>query len=396
MYDVSVVSCKTYKMETVRSAMESVLAPLGGLDWVREGMKVLIKPNLVSAHKPDTAVPTHPSLICALTRMLREKGAQVYVADSPGGPFNGALMERVYRMTGMKDAEAYGAQLNYTTTATLRKASGAKVAREMLVCDYLSDMDAVINVCKLKTHGMMGMSAAAKNLFGIVPGTVKPEYHFRFPDPMDFARMIVDLGEYVKPVLHICDAVVGMEGNGPTAGKARPIGVLLAASNPHKLDLVCANMIGCGMVPTLKAAVERGLTPENVEELRICGEYPVIPDWDIVRNFRSTVFASSKKGPIAWMKNKILPKLMTARPQVRKGECIGCGKCGEICPAKAIAMKATTGKLAPANKKGIVPEIDTKKCIRCFCCQEFCPVGAMKVKRPGIGRLLQRERAGRK
>ena len=60
---------------------------------------------------------------------------------------------------------------------------------------WLDGADAIIDLCKLKTHGMMAMTCGAKNLFGAILGTVKPEYHFRYPDPMDFARMIVDLDE---------------------------------------------------------------------------------------------------------------------------------------------------------------------------------------------------------
>ena len=91
---------------------------------------------------------------------------------------------------------------------------------------------------------MMGLSAGAKNLFGAVPGTVKPEYHFRYPDPDDFAHMIVDLNEYFRPRLVICDAVVAMQGNGPTQGQPRALGALLAAENPHRLDLLAAALIG--------------------------------------------------------------------------------------------------------------------------------------------------------
>ena len=387
MCDVCVVRCESYDMDRVREAVREAAGPFGGFDWAHEGMKVLIKPNLVAAHRPDSAVATHPSLVCAVTEILTARGAQVYVADSPGGPFTGALMERVYRVTGMKEAERYGAKLNMVTSASVRRAPEARVAREMTVCDYLDGMDAVVNICKLKTHGMMGMSAAAKNLFGIVPGTVKPEYHFRYPDPMDFARMIVDLGEYVKPVLHICDAVVAMEGNGPTAGKARPLGMILAAKNPHMLDLACARAIGCGDVPTLKAARERGLAPEKYEDMDVRGNLVTAEDWDVVRKYSGTRFESSGHGPVAWARNKVLPVLLTARPRVKKTECVGCERCREICPAKAIEM--VKGRKVP-GESGKAPRIDREKCIRCFCCQEFCPKGAMKVQRPWIARMLQR------
>lgn len=116
-----------------------------------------------------------------------------------------------------------------------------------------------------------GYDRAAKNLFGVVPGTLKPEYHFRHSDPRDFAEMILDLDDYVRPALHICDAVVGMEGNGPSSGTPRAIGAVLAARNPHALDLACAHIIGIRPedVPTLAAAQGRGYIPARAEDLEV-------------------------------------------------------------------------------------------------------------------------------
>ncbi|MBQ3988155.1 MAG: DUF362 domain-containing protein, partial [Ruminococcus sp.] len=53
--------------------------------------------------------------------------------------------------------------------------------------------------------------------------------------------------------LCLCDAVIGMEGNGPTQGTPRPIGCLLASKNGHALDAVAAGLIGLRTqdVPTL-------------------------------------------------------------------------------------------------------------------------------------------------
>ena len=75
----------------------------------------------------------------------------------------------------------------------------------------------------------------------------------------------------------------------------------------------------------------------------------------------------------------IAKKILIVRPKAKKKECIGCRKCADICPAKAITMK---------NKK---PVIDKKVCIRCFCCQEFCPVGAMKTHRTLIAKMITKK-----
>ena len=85
MTDVSIVSCPSYAPEVCRQALEAVLAPFGGLDWVRPGMKIAVKANLVSAMKPEKAATTHPVLLAQLGAMLAERGAEVVIGDSPGG-----------------------------------------------------------------------------------------------------------------------------------------------------------------------------------------------------------------------------------------------------------------------------------------------------------------------
>jgi len=343
-------------------------------------MKIIIKPNLVSAMKPETAATTHPVLLCALTEMLTAKGAEVVIGDSPGGLYNAAYVNRIYSATGMRETEKYGARLNQDFRQTEKHFPEAKVLKSFTYTSYLDDADLIIDFCKLKTHGMMSMSAAAKNMFGVIPGIIKPEYHYRFPDYADFADMIVDLNEYFKPRLCIVDAVTGMEGNGPTAGTPRDIGALIASQNPHAADLLCAKLIGLTKesVPTLEAAYRRALIPATVEELTVAGDWkPFLQsDFKKVAVHRSLRFGSDGKSGFNKLKAAVIARLLTSKPVLCKHECIGCNKCGEICPAKAIEM---------VNKKAV---IDRKKCISCFCCQEFCPKGAMKVKRTFVARVL--------
>jgi len=223
------------------------------------------------------------------------------------------------------------------------------------------------------------MSAAVKNMFGTIPGTIKPEYHFKYPDEHDFADMLVDLNQYFKPRLSIADAVIGMEGNGPTAGVPRKIGALMASFSPYALDLACAAVIGVTIddVPTIRAAYERGLCPDNVSALSICGdlESVCIADFDNILSHRSLRFEGDGEG-LTKLLGKFLGKALASYPDVKKTQCVGCAVCANTCPAKAIDMK---------NR---IPHIDRRRCIRCFCCQEFCPKGAMVVVRPPIARLL--------
>lgn len=377
---VSVAKCSSYTDIEVNQALVEVLAPLGGLDWVTPGMKIAIKANLVSFLTPDKAATTHPTLLCALVHQLRAKDAEVIVGDSPGGLFNRTYVNRVYAATGMTEVEKVGARLNQNYSQCEAVFPDAKIAKRFTYTAWLDEADVIINFCKLKTHGMMGMSAAAKNMFGAIPGTMKPEYHYRFPDPDAFADMIVDLNQYFKPRLSIADAVIGMEGNGPTAGTPRQIGVLMASADPHALDLLCATVIGIDPmnVPTLQAAIRRGLVPEHVQELDIRGEWQsvCIPDYKLVTGSRSLQFQQDSKSRLGKLTGRVMKSALASIPKLRKSVCVGCQECAKICPAKAIEM---------VDRR---PVIHREKCIRCFCCQEFCPKGAMKVHRPAIARLL--------
>ena len=378
--DVVIVPCGGYSEEEVFPALEQALAPLGGLDWVAPGMKIAVKVHLVSSAKPEQAVTTHPGLVCALVKLLASRGADVVVGDSPGGLYNAAHLNRVYAAAGMKVVEHWGGRLNQDFTEREASFPQGKVCRQFQYTAWLDGADAIIDFCKLKTHGMMAMTCRAKNMFGAIPGTVKTECHFRYQDPRDFARMIVDLAEYFKPRLIIVDAVECMEGNGPTGGTPRHMGAVLAGENPHKVDLVCAGLIGLKReeVPTLEAALERGLIPASAEGLTVEGDPAAfaIPDFQRITTGNSHLFQGDGKSLFGRVKGTVMNWALSQRPVVRKAECVGCGECRDVCPARAITM---------VDKK---PRIDRKACIRCFCCQEFCPKSAMKVRRTAIAKLL--------
>lgn len=373
--EVRIQECMEYTSQACRAALEAVV---GDLSWVQRGMRIGIKANLVSAMAPETAGTTHPVLLTELTRMLRARGASVVIGDSPGGLYNAITLERVYHLCGLKAAEAAGAELNHDFSVKEGQFPEGDQLRSFTYTAWLDSCDAIINFCKLKTHGMMVMTGAVKNFFGTIPGTMKPEYHFRFPDPMRFASMLVDLQLFWKPQLHIVDAVEIMEGNGPTAGKPRRMGVVLASEDPFALDDVCAGLMGLQpqQVMTQQAAMERGLVPpydiqENWQQYQIKPELPPT---------RSILFRSVLPGKAGEALGAVIRRLLAPRPMLTAKTCIGCAKCANTCPAKAITM---------VRKK---PKIDRSACIACFCCQEFCPVGALESKRPWAARLLAAEK----
>ncbi|MEN6634253.1 MAG: DUF362 domain-containing protein [Clostridiaceae bacterium] len=373
--DVSIARCESYDPQLVKAALLSALAPIGGLDWVTPGMKIALKVNMMMHVKPEKAATVHPQVASALCELLIERGAHVVVGDSPGGPFSAAYLSGVYATTGMRQVLESGATLNDDFSILDVTYPEAVAAKAFPMTNYLAEADAIIDLCKMKTHGLMAYTGACKNLFGSVAGLSKSEFHYRYNTHEMFANMLVDLCEWCKPRLSIADAIMTMEGNGPSGGTPRFMGAILAAMNPHALDLAGAHLMNLTPddVPTLAAAVQRGLVPKDVSELHVFGDLAsfVIPDFQLTPKQDVTLWGS--KNPVI---AKILSGMFASRPQIDPNKCVGCGECQRVCPAHAITI---------ANKKAT---IDKKPCIRCFCCQEFCPKGIITVHRPLVARLV--------
>ena len=374
-FDVSISACPDYSAENVRRALAECLDAVGGLDWVTPGMKIAVKANLVIAMKPDTAAVTHPSVVTELCRMLVSRGAEVIVGDSPGGLWNSAWVGYVYTASGIREVESIGASLNRDFGETEIEFPDAAAAKKFFLTSWLLDVDCIIDCCKLKTHAFMAMSCAVKNFFGAVPGARKPEYHYLYPQLSSFADMLIDLNLFLKPCLTVVDAVMGMEGNGPTQGTPRHLGAILASRSTFAADLACVSLIGLDPmdVPTVKAAFERGLAPASPQELSVYGDLAsfAVPDYVTLPIHEDMDFRSH--GPVI---NWLLRTCFATRPKIDRSICVGCGKCAEACPVHASKV---------VDRKA---EIDKSVCIRCFCCQEFCPKGAISVHRPAFARLL--------
>lgn len=377
-YTCSVVPCKSY--DNCEAALNKAIDDICGLDWVRPGMRVAIKANLVGAFPPEKAATTHPAFVSALVKRLAALGARPVVGDSPGGLYTPAALKAVYAATGMHEAEREGAELNLNCGYHNEKINGLKM-HDLPFTDWLSDCDAVIDFCKLKSHGMMGMSGAVKNLYGVIPGLIKPQTHYLYPEVNDFADMLIDINEFVGPRLTLVDAVVGMEGNGPTAGDPREIGAVIAARTPYEADVACAALLGVDPagVPTILAAERRGKCKKELASIALAGDIAPIAlsDFKLVPR-RSIRFLGDGRHPIV---SGFIERCLTQRPLPVKKLCVGCGKCKRLCPAGAIEME---------GRKKKTPRIDRSKCIRCFCCQEFCPKAAMKVRQTALMKAIQR------
>lgn len=364
---VAVLKTNSYEKADVSASVKSVFSLLGLYDKIKPSMSVLLKPNLVMKRNPNEATTTHPSVVAAVIDELMAIGVtDIVIADSPGGPYTKSAVSGIYEVCGMNALSKQGAFVNADFSVCSFQNKNAKLVKEFTLINAVKKADYIINLPKIKTHAMMTFSGAVKNLFGTVPGLMKPEFHWRFPDKDDFADMLLDLTDTVAPDVSIIDAVVGMEGDGPTGGTAIKCGAIIAGENPYILDIYSSKLIGLepSSVPTIKMAAERGIAEVNVTP-------EILGDSD----FLCKPFEMPKSKTIDFSEHipaflrPVAYKILTSRPKVRKNSCVGCGKCAESCPAKTITI---------LNKKA---SINYKNCIHCFCCHEMCPVKAIDLKR---------------
>ncbi len=237
---VSLVRCADYSRNNVNIAVQRAIDNIGGIEkFVKPGQKVLLKPNILQIAHPDDCVTTHPEIVRAVAELLVNKGCKVLLADSPGSGllYNTSTLRKAYSANGYDViAEELGIELNYDISYREVPSPNGKAVKMFQIISPALEADVIISLPKAKTHVMTSMTGAAKNMFGVLPGIEKPSFHSRSRDPARFADMLIDLDELMKPTLHVMDAVIGMEGDGPSGGSPRKIGAIITSADYTALD----------------------------------------------------------------------------------------------------------------------------------------------------------------
>jgi len=315
------------------------------------GKTVLVKPNIAAPFKMDRAVTTHPALVRAVVKALERRNARkIIVGDNPGATAYG-INEKCARVTGILDA-AGDSYVNFMERPkpieiNSKHLDRVNISSEFFECDYF------INLPKLKGHSHSYMTGAVKNLYGMCVGGEKSRLHALGKNPRIFAEILVDVFSIRPPDLNITDAVVCMEGNGPTNGTPRDVGKIMASTNGFALDAVCAKMTGFAMqrIKTLEVGKERGLWSGELNSIQVKGTVPKIKKFKPPYTFGAYTIFSRTMSPF-----------ISCLPKIKKDQCKKCGVCASHCPVDACTFQ-----------EGEFPVIDKTKCIKCYCCQEFCP-----------------------
>jgi len=340
---VAIVKCNSYDQKEIDRAIEKVLKLL---DFPTSKYKnVLIKPNIIGYFKENLeAIITHPSIVKALMKSF--KNARV-------GESSFTDTENNLRKAGYWKFKPIVFEEQKFINISDDK---AKVLKHFYIPKIVKEADLIINAPKLKTHVLTKLTGAVKNLYGCIPGGIKQIYHRDAEGEEKFSNLLIDIYQNIKPELNVMDAVISMEGKGPTGGKPKKTNLILASRNAIALDIAASKVMGYKQkdILTIKEAVKRNLGNYNIE---IVGDFKEIPNLKFEKpsQFRRA------------MANALLVGMTKEKIVVDENKCIKCKICAKHCPMKAINLNP-------------YPTIDKRKCIRCFCCIEICPNHALHLK----------------
>ena len=281
-HTVALQRCKSYDSQEVHSAIARQLELLGGVEhFIKPGQRVLIKPNLIIPKPPVVPAQTHPEVIYAMARIVKEAGAVPVVGDSPAWSATVGCLKAL----GVDERlNELGAEIVNLSHPVRMKIAGVSVG----ISRVALEADVIINLPKLKAHQQLGASFAFKNMYGCVCGLAGKEkayWHFaRGKEVESFCRMIIGIYQKLSPVLNVIDGIVAMEGQGPINGRPREVGYLIAGTDPAACERVCCDLVGfdAGDLPLLATAGKMGVGIPDNDSVKIVGDLftkPACPDF---------------------------------------------------------------------------------------------------------------------
>jgi len=373
---VSLQKIQDYKSDLMRKALTHALSLLGGLEnIIKPGSNTFVKINHLSPPSPaEEAIVTHPAFTREVLLLLKEIGCKITVGDDIQSKQKDGFLISGYREL-CNNLEI--PLVNLKEVGFRRIDCKGKVLEEAYISPLLLDSDFLINLPKLKTHSFTMFTGAVKNMYGIIPHGLRSSYHRQFFKNELFSQMLVDIFSCAPPHLNIMDAVIAMEGEGPSAGRPKQVNLILASRDAVALDAVASKIIGLDplQILTTKYADERGLGVGQFKNIEIIGER--IQDVRI-KDFKQSAIATGliqKKIP-AFLHAFIQDQLILI-PKIIKKKCTACWECVDICPAGA------------AQKQDSTARIDDSLCIHCVCCHEVCRFHAIKLKQKFFGRTVR-------
>jgi len=226
-----------------------------------KGKRIVLKPNLVEYHK-DKVINTDPRFVDAVIRLFQEEGAaEVIVAEGPGHWRN---VQFLVNESGLGDVlrkrNVRFVDINHDEPIKMLNLGRTTGLEFLYLSQTVLNADVFVSLPKLKTHHWAGATLSLKNLFGTLPGICygwpKNELHWR-----GIHNSIVDIACTHTPHLAIVDGIIGMEGDGPLNGTAKPCGAIIMGNDLVAVDATCCRLMQLPpeRVPTIVLATEKRL-----------------------------------------------------------------------------------------------------------------------------------------
>jgi uncharacterized protein (DUF362 family) len=240
---VFIAKASSYNDDLAKTVREG-LAELGlGPGWAA-GKSVLLKPNLVEPSRGAPQINTHPALVRAVAEVFRTWGArEVVVAEGQGHCRD---TDWVLDESGLGpvlgEAKLPFVDLNHDEVVLTPNRLRFTTLGRLGLPAVLRHADIVVSMPKLKTHHWAGVTLSMKNLFGVMPGV-----YYGWPKNVlhhaGIPESILDITATVRPHLAIVDGIVGMEGDGPIMGTAKPVGAIVMGTNLPAVDATAARLM---------------------------------------------------------------------------------------------------------------------------------------------------------
>jgi uncharacterized protein (DUF362 family) len=253
---------------------------LKGIDLSKvQGKRVLLKPNVGRAAQPGQGITTHPEVVAAAIDVFRDAGAEVAIGESP---ITGVDVMEAFAATGITAvAEARTCPLIDMDRRPFVDVNipQAQALPALKVCPEVLEFDLVVSIPVMKMHMHTGATLAIKNMKGCLWRRSKVQLHMLPPvagsDEKPINIAIADLSSVLRPHLAIIDGTVGMEGLGPSAGKAKALDCVVVGVDAFAADAVACRLMGTRAeeIPHLRMGAERGYGTIDIDQLTVLPEH---------------------------------------------------------------------------------------------------------------------------
>lgn len=224
---------------SIEEKIRAAVSLIGGFEpFALKGKTALVKPNVVS-YKPSPTT-TNPEVVRAMVKILYKEGAKkVYVGDMSAALYLATLsnMEK----TGIRKAtEEAGAEvIAFEDHGWVEVEISNISVRKVIVTEWLSKVDFIVNLPVIKTHRSASYSICLKNFIGCTHIRQRPY----LINSSRWEEVVAELNLAYQPHLNVVDGTVSMIEGGPWEGTAEKTGLIIASK-----DRVAADIVGLGVI----------------------------------------------------------------------------------------------------------------------------------------------------